>query len=518
MSEQTLDASTALLDQFATREYPHGWSSDIESDTFDIGLNEDTVRRISAKKGEPQWLLDWRLKAYRHLLTLKEPTWPNAAYTPVDLQSIAYYSEPKKKPVLNSLDEADPELLRTFQKLGIPVSEQKVLLNVKGAAASPADAHNLPKEITDDERPVEGTSNVAVDAVFDSVSVVTTFKAKLKEKGVLFMSIQEAVREHEDLVRKYLGSVVPYSDNYFATLNSAVFSDGSFVYIPKGVRCPMELSTYFRINAQNTGQFERTLIICEEGGYVSYLEGCTAPMRDENQLHAAVVELVAAGDDATIKYSTVQNWYPGDPNTGKGGIFNFVTKRARAIGDRSKVTWTQVETGSAVTWKYPSVILQGDDSVGEFYSVALTAGKQQADTGTKMVHIGKRTKSTIVSKGISAGNGQNTYRGLVRVNPGADGARNYSQCDSMLMGDRCGAHTFPYIEVKNPTATVEHEASTSKIGEDQIFYCNQRGIPTEDAVNMIVSGFCKDVFRELPMEFAIEAQKLLGVSLEGSVG
>ena len=528
MSETTLDASTALLEGFATREYPHGWVSDIESDTFEIGLNEDTVRRISSKKGEPGWLLDWRLKAYRHLLTLKEPTWPNASYEPVDLQSIAYYSEPKMKPVLNSLDEADPELLRTFTKLGIPVSEQKVLLNVKGAAgAAPADHATVenPNPVAefdlsngDIEEHLTPNSNVAVDAVFDSVSVVTTFKAKLKEKGVLFMSIQEAVKEHPDLVQKYLGSVVPYSDNYFATLNSAVFSDGSFVYIPKGTRCPMELSTYFRINAQNTGQFERTLIICEEGGFVSYLEGCTAPMRDENQLHAAVVELIAAGDDATIKYSTVQNWYPGDPKTGKGGIFNFVTKRARAIGKRSKVTWTQVETGSAVTWKYPSVILQGDDSVGEFYSVALTAGKQQADTGTKMVHIGKRTKSTIVSKGISAGNGQNTYRGLVRVNPGADHARNYSQCDSMLMGDRCGAHTFPYIEVKNPTATVEHEASTSKIGEDQIFYCNQRGIPTEDAVNMIVSGFCKDVFRELPMEFAIEAQKLLGVSLESSVG
>lgn len=509
MSE-TLDQSTALLEQFASREYEHGWSTDIESDTFEPGLNEDVIRRLSAKKEEPEWLLDWRLKAYRHLATMKQPEWPNVHYNHIDLQSISYYSAPKMKPILDSLEDADPEILRTFQKLGIPVEEQKVLLNVKGAAQTAADALKTPVD-----RPLSG---VAVDAVFDSVSVVTTFKKELAKLGILFMSIQEAIRDHGDLVKKYLGSVVPYSDNYFATLNCAVFSDGSFVYIPKGVRCPMELSTYFRINAENTGQFERTLIIAEEGAFVSYLEGCTAPMRDENQLHAAVVELVAAGDDATIKYSTVQNWYPGDKITGKGGIYNFVTKRAKAIGRRSKVTWTQVETGSAITWKYPSVILQGDDSIGEFYSVALTAGKQQADTGTKMIHIGKRTKSTIVAKGISAGNGQNTYRGQVRINPGADGARNYSQCDSMLMGDRCGAHTFPYIEVKNPTATVEHEASTSKIGEDQIFYCNQRGIPTEDAVNMIVSGFCKDVFRELPMEFAVEAQKLLGVSLEGSVG
>ena len=410
------------------------------------------------------------------------------------------------KPTLNSMDDADPEFLRKFQKLGIPVEEQKVLLNVVGAAASAADALAAPRKL----------SGVAVDAVFDSVSVVTTFRAELAKLGIIFCSIQEAVKEHPDLVREHLGSVVPYSDNYFATLNSAVFSDGSFVYIPKGVRCPMELSTYFRINAANTGQFERTLIIAAEGAFVSYLEGCTAPMRDENQLHAAVVELVAM-DDSTIKYSTVQNWYPGDKE-GKGGIYNFVTKRGRCKGRRSKITWTQVETGSAITWKYPSVILQGDDSIGEFYSVALTANKQQADTGTKMIHIGKNTRSTIVSKGISAGNGQNTYRGLVRINPGAENARNYSQCDSMLMGDRCGAHTFPYIEVKNPTATVEHEASTSKIGEDQIFYCNHRGIPTEDAVNMIVSGFCKEVFRELPMEFAVEAQKLLGVSLEGSVG
>ncbi|RYG46274.1 Fe-S cluster assembly protein SufB [bacterium] len=505
------DPSTALLEQFANREYEHGWSVDIETDQLPVGLSEEIVRAVSAKKNEPEWLLDWRLKAYRHLLTLKEPKWPNVSYEPVDLNSISYYSAPKLKPVLDSLEDADPEILRVFQKLGIPVEEQKVLLNVKGASSSAADARAMPQG----GLPMGG---VAVDAVFDSVSVVTTFKEELKKLGILFMSITEAVHDYPDLVKKYLGSVVPYSDNYYATLNSAVFTDGSFVYVPKGTRCPMELSTYFRINAENTGQFERTLIIAEEGAYVSYLEGCTAPMRDENQLHAAVVELVAAGDDATIKYSTVQNWYPGDPKTGKGGIFNFVTKRARAIGRRSKVTWTQVETGSAITWKYPSVILQGDDSVGEFYSVALTAGKQQADTGTKMIHIGKRTKSTIVSKGISAGNGQNTYRGLVRVNPGADGARSHAQCDSMLMGDRCGAHTFPYIEVKNPTATVEHEASTSKIGEDQIFYCNQRGIPTEDAVNMIVNGFCKDVFRELPMEFAVEAQKLLGVSLESSVG
>jgi Fe-S cluster assembly protein SufB len=539
---EEIDESTELLEQFANRDYQWGFVSDVEADTFEPGLSEDVVRRISAIKGEPEWLLEWRLKAYRHLQTMKEPTWPNVSYQPVDLQSISYYSAPKMKPQLDSLEDADPELLRTFEKLGIPLAEQKVLLNVKGAAETPADARANAAAVaatapgsesdlrvaaavgaaeTQDEAPIPGhgaMQGVAVDAVFDSVSVATTYKAKLKEMGILFMSMSEAVREHPELVRKYLGSVVPYSDNYYATLNSAVFSDGSFVYVPKGVRCPMELSTYFRINAQNTGQFERTLIIAEEGAYVSYLEGCTAPMRDENQLHAAVVELVAVGDDATIKYSTVQNWYPGDPKTGKGGIFNFVTKRGMCQGRRSKITWTQVETGSAITWKYPSVILKGDDSVGEFYSVALTANKQQADTGTKMIHIGKRTKSTIVSKGISAGNGQNTYRGLVKVNPGADHARNYSQCDSMLMGDRCGAHTFPYIEVKNPTATVEHEASTSKIGEDQIFYCNQRGIPTEDAVNMIVSGFCKEVFRELPMEFAVEAQKLLGVSLEGSVG
>lgn len=513
MPDTQLDESTELLEQFANREYEHGWSVDLETEQFEPGLNEEVIRALSAKKEEPEWLLDWRLKAYRHLQTMKMPQWPNVKYVEPDLQAIAYYSAPRQKPVLNSLEEADPEILKTFQKLGIPVEEQKVLLNVKGAAATPADARGT--EIA--ARSTE-LSGVAVDAVFDSVSVVTTFKEKLAELGIIFCSMSEAVKEHPDLVKQYLGSVVPYSDNYFATLNSAVFSDGSFVFVPKGVRCPMELSTYFRINAEKTGQFERTLIVAEEGAFVSYLEGCTAPMRDENQLHAAVVELVAAGDDATIKYSTVQNWYPGDPKTGVGGIYNFVTKRARCIGRRSKVTWTQVETGSAITWKYPSVVLQGDDSVGEFYSVALTAGHQQADTGTKMIHIGKRTKSTIVSKGISAAFGQNTYRGLVRVNPGAEGARSYAQCDSMLMGDKCGAHTFPYIEVKNPTATVEHEASTSKIGEDQIFYCNQRGIPTEDAVNMIVSGFCKDVFRELPMEFAVEAQKLLGVSLEGSVG
>ena len=504
MKEEVLDESTQLLDQFAKREYAHGWSVDLEADTLPPGLNEDVIRAISGRKEEPNWLLEWRLKAYRHFVNMREPHWPNVHYPPIDLQAISYYSAPKKKPVLNSLDEADPEILRTFEKLGIPVDEQKVLLNVQGAAASPADAR------------ASTLSGVAVDAVFDSVSVVTTFKEKLAELGVIFCSIQEAVREHPELVQQYLGAVVPFSDNYFASLNSAVFSDGSFVYVPPGVRCPMELSTYFRINAEKTGQFERTLIIADKGAYVSYLEGCTAPMRDENQLHAAVVELIAM-DDATVKYSTVQNWYPGDAQ-GRGGIFNFVTKRGRCWGDRSKITWTQVETGSAITWKYPGVILQGDDSIGEFYSVALTANRQQADTGTKMIHIGKNTRSTIVSKGISAGHGQNTYRGLVRINPGAENARNYSQCDSMLMGDRCGAHTFPYIEVRNPSATVEHEASTSKIGEDQLFYLRQRGLKAEDAVSMIVNGFCKRVFRELPMEFAVEAQKLLGVSLEGSVG
>ncbi len=480
------DTALSTIEEFASKDYQYGFESNIDSDSFPKGLNEGVIRTISSKKQEPQWLLEWRLKAYKHWLTLTEPTWPHVSYPAVDFQDIIYYSAPKPKKQLNSLDEVDPELLEVFAKLGISLDEQKRL------------------------------SGVAVDAVFDSVSVATTFKDKLAELGIIFCSFSEAVREHAELVREYLGSVVPAGDNFYAAPNSAVFSDGSFCYIPKGVRCPMELSTYFRINAKDTGQFERTLLIADEGAYVSYLEGCTAPMRDENQLHAAVVELVAM-KDATIKYSTVQNWYPGDKQ-GKGGIFNFVTKRGKCDGDNSKITWTQVETGSAITWKYPSCILKGDNSVGEFYSVALTNHKQQADTGTKMIHIGRNTRSTIVSKGISAGNGQNTYRGLVRINPGAEGARNYSQCDSLLIGDRCGAHTFPYIDVRNPSAQVEHEASTSKIGEDQIFYCNQRGISTEDAVNMIVNGFCKEVFRELPMEFAVEAQKLLGVSLEGSVG
>lgn len=475
-----------LLEHWAEQDYKWGFVSDVDSETLPPGLNEEVVRFISAKKEEPEWMLEFRLKALAHLKTLPYPKWPNVTYPRVDLQAISYWSAPKQMPKLNSLEDADPELIRTFEKLGIPLHEQKIL------------------------------AGVAVDAVFDSVSVATTFKEKLKEAGVIFCPISEAVREHPELVQKYLGSVVPYSDNFYATLNSAVFSDGSFVYVPKGVRCPMELSTYFRINAQNTGQFERTLIIADDEASVSYLEGCTAPKRDENQLHAAVVEL-HAGEKATIKYSTVQNWYPGDKD-GKGGIYNFVTKRGKCEGKGSKITWTQVETGSAITWKYPSVILKGDDSVGEFYSVALTARRQQADTGTKMVHIGKNTRSTIVSKGISAGFGQNTYRGLVKINKGADNARNYSVCDSMLMGDQCGAHTFPYIEVKNSTAKMEHEATTSKIGEDQLFYLAQRGISEEDAVNMIVSGFCKDVFRELPMEFAVEAQKLLGVSLEHSVG
>jgi Fe-S cluster assembly protein SufB len=495
-----------LLESWADREYKEGFVSDVEADQFEPGLSEDIIRRLSQKKGEPEWMLEWRLKAYKHLLSLTPPKWVNAHYHVPDLQAISYYSAPKMLPRLDSLEDADPELLRTFEKLGIPLHEQEIMLNVQGRGERDRFANEE-----------NASSRVAMDAVFDSVSVATTFKETLKKAGVIFCSISEAIREHQEIVKKYLGSVVPYSDNYFATLNSAVFSDGSFVFVPKGVRCPMELSTYFRINAANTGQFERTLIICEEGAYVSYLEGCTAPMRDENQLHAAVVELHADAN-ATIKYSTVQNWYPGDPKTGIGGIYNFVTKRGKCEGANSKITWTQVETGSAITWKYPSVILKGDNSIGEFYSVALTAGKQQADTGTKMIHIGKNTRSTIVAKGISAGNGQNTYRGLVKINAGAENARNYSQCDSMLMGDRCGAHTFPYIEVKNPTAKVEHEASTSKIGEDQIFYMNQRGVPLEEAVNMIVSGFCKDVFRELPMEFAVEAQKLLGVSLEGSVG
>lgn len=482
-----MSTSTTTIQELANKEYQYGFVTDIESEVVPRGLNEETIRMISAKKSEPEFMLEWRLKAYRHWLTMKEPNWANVKYPRIDYQNIIYYSAPKaKKAGPTSLDEVDPEVLKTYQKLGISLQEQERL------------------------------AGVAVDAVFDSVSVATTFRGKLAELGIIFCSFSEAVKEHPELIRKYLGSVVPYTDNFFATLNSAVFSDGSFCYIPKGVRCPMELSTYFRINAKDTGQFERTLIVAEEGSYVSYLEGCTAPMRDENQLHAAVVELVAL-DNAQIKYSTVQNWYPGDKQ-GKGGIYNFVTKRGKCVGVNSKISWTQVETGSAITWKYPSCILQGENSVGEFYSVALTNNYQQADTGTKMIHIGKNTRSTIVSKGISAGHGQNTYRGAVKILKGATGARNYSQCDSLLLGDKCGAHTFPYIEVKNSTAQMEHEASTSKIGEDQIFYCKQRGLSTEDAVNMIVNGFCKEVFRELPMEFAVEAQKLLGVSLEGSVG
>jgi len=479
-------SSNSLITELTNKEYAAGFVSDIESETIPKGLSEDVVRLISSKKGEPEFLLEWRLKAYRHWLTMQEPRWPKVHYPAIDYQDISYYSAPKQKGGPKSLDEVDPELLRIYEKLGVPLREREAL------------------------------AGVAVDAVFDSVSVATTFKAKLSEMGVIFCSFSEAVREHPELVRKYLGSVVPYSDNFFATLNSAVFSDGSFVFVPKGVRCPMELSTYFRINQAQTGQFERTLIIAEAGAYVSYLEGCTAPMRDQNQLHAAVVELVAL-DDAQIKYSTVQNWYPGDKE-GKGGIYNFVTKRGKCAGKRSKISWTQVETGSAITWKYPSCILLGDDSVGEFYSVALANNYQQADTGTKMIHIGKNTRSTIVSKGISAGHGQNTYRGQVLIQKNAENARNYSQCDSLLLGDQCGAHTFPYIEVKNSTAQMEHEATTSKIGEDQLFYCKQRGISAEDAVSMIVNGFCRKVFKELPMEFAVEAQKLLGVSLEGSVG
>jgi Fe-S cluster assembly protein SufB len=482
--------SSQALDLLTSQDYKWGFVTDIEQEAIPAGLNEDIIRLIAAKKNEPKWMLDWRLKAYRSWEKLEkseaEPKWANVHYPPIDYQNMVYYSAPKTKDGPKSLDEVDPILLETYEKLGIPLSEQKLL------------------------------AGVAVDAVFDSVSVATTFKDKLAELGIIFCSFSEAVQEHPELVHKYLGSVVPYNDNFFAALNAAVFSDGSFCYVPKGVRCPMELSTYFRINAKNTGQFERTLIIAEEGSYVSYLEGCTAPMRDENQLHAAVVELVAL-DNAQIKYSTVQNWYPGDKE-GKGGIYNFVTKRGKCLGKNSKISWTQVETGSAITWKYPSCILQGDNSIGEFYSVALTNNYQQADTGTKMIHIGKNTKSTIVSKGISAGHGQNSYRGLVKILKGATGARNYSQCDSLLMGDKCGAHTFPYLEVNNSTATVEHEASVSKISDDQLFYCKQRGISAEDAVSMIVSGFCKQVFRELPMEFAVEAQKLLGVSLEGSVG
>jgi Fe-S cluster assembly protein SufB len=480
-----MSTSTETIEQLATREYKYGFETEVETDSFPVGLSESVIRQLSAKKQEPEWLLDFRLRAYRAWTAMHEPAWHNLTIQPIDYQALSYYSAPKPKKVLNSLDEVDPEVRRTFEKLGIPLEEQKLL------------------------------SGVAVDAVFDSVSVATTFRSKLAELGIIFCSFSEAVREHPNLVRKYLGTVVPYTDNFYATLNSAVFSDGSFAYIPKGTRCPMELSTYFRINAKNTGQFERTLIVADEGASVSYLEGCTAPMRDEHQLHAAVVELVAL-DSATIKYSTIQNWYPGDQE-GRGGIYNFVTKRGKALRN-AKITWTQVETGSAITWKYPSCILQGDNSVGEFYSVATTNNRQQADTGTKMIHLGKNTRSTIVSKGISAGRGQNTYRGAVKIGKHAANARNYSQCDSLLIGDKCGAHTFPYLEIKNTSAKVEHEASTSKIGEDQLFYCRQRGISMEDAVNMIVSGFCKEVFRELPMEFAVEAQKLLSISLEGSVG
>ena len=477
--------SNEAIKKTIAEEYKYGFETNIEQDTFPPGLDEEVIMRLSEIKNEPKWLLNWRLKAYRHWLKMKEPTWSNIQYDPIDYQAISYYSAPRKKSA-GSLDEIDPEILETYTKLGIPLDEQKMM---------------------------EG---VAVDAVFDSVSVATTFKESLKKAGVIFCPFSEAVQDHPELVKKYLGSVVPATDNFYAALNSAVFSDGSFVYIPKGVRCPMELSTYFRINAANTGQFERTLIVAEESSHVSYLEGCTAPMRDENQLHAAIVELVAL-ENAEIKYSTVQNWYPGDKN-GKGGIYNFVTKRGACRGDKSKISWTQVETGSAITWKYPSCILQGNDSIGEFYSVALTNNFQQADTGTKMIHLGKNTKSTIISKGISAGNGQQTYRGEVKIMKSADNARNYSQCDSILIGQDCGAHTFPYIDVRNPSAQMEHEATTSNIGEDQLFYCNQRGIQTEDAVSLIVNGFCKEVFKELPMEFAVEAQKLMEVSLEGAVG
>jgi len=480
-----MSSDTETLENFTSQDYKYGFTVDIEADELPAGLNEEIIRALSAKKDEPEFMLEWRLKAYKKWLTMKSPEWAFLEIEPIDYQGLKYYSAPKQKAELKSLDEVDPKLLETYERLGIPLEEQKRL------------------------------AGVAVDAVFDSVSIATTYKEELHKAGVIFCSISEAVREHPELVKKYLGSVVPYTDNYFATLNSAVFSDGTFVYVPKGVQCPLELSTYFRINAQNTGQFERTLIIADEGSSVSYLEGCTAPMRDENQLHAAVVELVAL-EGSQIKYSTIQNWYPGD-KSGKGGIYNFVTKRGVAE-ENAKISWTQVETGSAITWKYPSCILKGDNSVGEFYSVAITNNKQQADTGTKMIHIGKNTKSTIISKGISAGTAQNSYRGLVKVLRGADNARNFSQCDSMLMGDKCGAHTFPYIEVDNPTAQVEHEATTSKIGEDQLFYCNQRGISTEDAIGMIVHGFCKEVLNELPMEFALEARQLLAISLEGSVG
>src|SRR6187431_3137803 len=481
-----MSTSTETIEQLASREYKYGFETTLETDTFEPGLNEDIVRRLSALKDEPAWLLEFRLKSLRAWQAMSEPKWHNLKISPIDYQGLSYYSAPKKRPELKSMDEVDPDVRKTFERLGIPLEEQKLL------------------------------AGVAVVAVFDSVSVATTFRAKLGELGIIFCSFSEAVKNHPDLVKQYLGTVVPYTDNFYATLNSAVFSDGSFVYVPKGVRCPMELSTYFRINAKNTGQFERTLIVADEGASVSYLEGCTAPMRDENQLHAAVVELIAE-DDAEIKYSTVQNWYPGDEN-GIGGIYNFVTKRGECRGRNSKISWTQVETGSAITWKYPSCVLRGAGSIGEFYSVATVNNRQQADTGTKMIHIGPDTRSTIVSKGISAGHGQNSYRGLVKVMPTAINARNYTQCDSLLMGGDCGAHTFPYIETRNPTATVEHEASTSKISEDQLFYCLQRGIDEEDAVNMIVSGFCKTVLKELPMEFAVEAQNLLAVSLEGAVG
>jgi len=481
-----MSESMQILEDHTKSDYKYGFVSDLEMDALPKGLNEEVVRTISRKKNEPEFMLEYRLKAFRHWLTLEEPKWQNVSYPAIDYQDIIYYAAPKPKKTLESLDEVDPELLRTFEKLGIPLDEQKIL------------------------------AGVAVDAVFDSVSVKTTYKEKLAELGIIFCSFSEAVHDHPDLIKKYLGTVVPYTDNYFAALNAAVFSDGSFVYIPEGVRCPMELSTYFRINMANTGQFERTLVVAEPGSYVSYLEGCTAPQRDENQLHAAVVELIAK-DHATIKYSTVQNWYPGNEK-GEGGIYNFVTKRGLCAGNHSKITWTQVETGSAITWKYPSCVLKGDYSVGEFYSVAVTNNLQQADTGTKMIHVGKNTKSTIISKGISAGKSQNSYRGLVKIGKKAENAHNFSQCDSLLMGDRCGAHTFPYLEVENSTAQVEHEATTSKIGEDQMFYLMQRGLSEEDAINTVVSGFCKEVFQELPMEFAAEAKKLLSISLEGSVG
>ena len=481
-----MSSTAKQMDMLVTKGYEHGFVTDIETDVIAPGLNEDVIRLISLRKNEPEWVLETRLTAYRHWLTMEAPKWSSVHYPQIDFQAISYFAAPKQKEGPKSLDEVDPELLRTYEKLGIPIEEQKAL------------------------------AGVAVDAVFDSVSVATTFRKNLADAGVIFCSISEAMHDHPELVRQHLGSVVPHTDNYYAALNAAVFTDGTFVYVPKGVRCPMELSTYFRINARNTGQFERTLIVAEEGSHVSYLEGCTAPQRDENQLHAAVVELIAM-QDAQIKYSTVQNWYPGDEE-GKGGIYNFVTKRGECRGDRSKISWTQVETGSAITWKYPSCILRGDDSVGEFYSVAVTKGMQQADTGTKMIHLGRNTRSTIVSKGISAGKGQQAYRGLVRMTQKAENARNHTQCDSLLIGDRCGAHTFPYIEVKNPTAKVEHEATTSKIGEDQLFYCRSRGLTEENAVSLVVNGFCKEVFNELPMEFAVEAQKLLAISLEGAVG